>query len=61
LYNFTHHDRKDLSSLIGYIFYRKRIPGTIFLPSVKDCEIIGDEFAAANIPSIGVIDSNSLS
>jgi len=61
LYNFTHHDRKDLSGLIGYIFYRKRIPGALFLPSVKDCEIVSDEFAAANIPSIGIVDSNTLS
>jgi len=51
-------DRKRLSSLIGFLFYRKRIPGTLFLPSVKDCEIAGDEFASANIPTVGVVDSN---
>jgi len=61
LYNFTHHDKKDLSSLIGYIFNRKRIPGALFLPSVKDCEAVSDEFASANIATIGVVDSNTLS
>jgi len=58
IYDFRHLDRKRLSSLIGFLFYRKRIPGTLFLPSVKDCEIVGDEFASANIPTIGVVDSN---
>jgi len=61
IYNFSHHDRKDLSSLIGFIFNKKRLPGTLFLPSVKNCEIASDEFASANIPTIGVVDSNALS
>ena len=60
-YNFTHHDRKDLSSLIGFIFNRRRLPGALFLPSVKNCEIVSDEFSAANIATIGVVDSNALS
>lgn len=61
IYDFRHSDRKRLSGLIGFLFYRKRLPGTLFLPAVKDCEIAADEFAAANIPTVGVVDSNVLS
>ena len=61
LYDFRHSDRKRLSGLIGFLFYRKRLPGTLFLPAVKDCEIAADEFASANIPTVGIVDSNVLS
>lgn len=61
LYDFRHSDRKRLSSLMGFLFYRKRLPGTLFLPSIKDCESVSDEFASANVPTIGIVDSNMLS
>ena len=61
IYDFRHLDRKRLSGLIGFLFYRKRLPGTLFLPSVKDCEVAADEFASANLPTIGIVDSNVLS
>jgi len=61
IYEFRHSDRKRLSGLIGFLFYRKRLPGALFLPSVRDCEIAADEFASANIPTVGIVDSNVLS
>jgi len=61
IYDFRHSDRKRLSSLIGFLFYRKRLPGTLILPSVKDCEMVSDEFMTASIPTIGIVDSNALS
>ncbi len=60
-YEFRHHDRKGLSSLIGFLFSRRRLPGALFLPSLKDCEIVSDEFLSANVPAIGIVDSNVLS
>ena len=61
IYILRHSDRKLLSSYIGLMNNRRRLPAVGFLPNLIGHLNAADEFSCCNVPTIGIIDSNVVS
>ncbi len=51
-------DKKRLASYFGFVLHRRRFPGAGFITSVLDNLGPVDEFMAASVPCVGIVDSN---
>lgn len=57
-YKMRFRDKKRLASFFGLVAHRRRLPAAGFVPSVLDNLGPVDEFLAARLPCVGIIDSN---
>ena len=57
-YKLRFRDKKRLASFFGLVAHRRRLPAAGFVTSVLDNLGPVDEFLAARLPCVGIIDSN---
>lgn len=51
-------DKKKMARFYGLIDHRKRLPGGAFTPTVLNNLAAVEEFTAAHLPCVGIVDSN---
>jgi ribosomal protein S2 len=51
-------DKKRMTRFFGLINHRKRLPGAGFAPTVLNNLAAVEEFLAARLPCVGIVDSN---
>lgn len=57
-YKLRFRDKKRLASFFGLVIHRRRLPAAGFVASVLDNLGPVDEFLAARLPCVGIVDSN---